>query len=58
MKLDIGDGPPVEFECGASGVKFGWGSIDRAEDIELVMPKIYWSRVVGLKWRTRLRPQL
>ncbi len=58
MKLNVGDGSPVEFECWTGGVKLGRGAVQSAEDIELVVAKVYRGGVVGLERRPRLRAQL
>jgi len=49
VKLDVGDGSPVEFKGGASGVSFDGGAVELAEDVELVVVEVDGGGVVGLK---------
>jgi hypothetical protein len=54
VKLNVGDGAPVEFECGTGWVGLGWGAVECAEDIELVVAEVDGGGVVGLKGRAGL----
>src|ERR1700735_949959 len=57
MKLDIGDGSPVEFKCRSDRVNLHWSAAHAPKDIGFVMPQIYRRRIIGLEWRSSLRPQ-
>jgi len=51
MKLNAGNHAPVELEGRADGVDLCGGSIDAAEDVELVMAVVDRDRIVGLERR-------
>src|ERR1035441_3006798 len=59
MKLHVGNGSPVEFECRTNRTIFTRSSIYGPEDIRFVLTEVYLCRVVGLEWRASLsrRPE-
>src|SRR3984957_15511768 len=51
VKVNVGQGAPVEFQRGPLRIGFDRRAIRRGERVELVVPEIDWLRIVGLKRR-------